>query len=485
MVNNMKCLEKTRSNNNGRRFMEKQDWIQKNEDILIETSKKIWNYAELGRHEYKSSACLQELMKAHGFEVTTGLGGIETSIKAVWGSGKPIIGFLGEFDALPELSQKTVAHRSPLTENAPGHGCGHNLLGTSAAGAAIALRYEMEEQNIPGTIIFWGCPDEEGTMGKVYMAREGVFSDLDVAITMHPGIANYANEGVQSSLYTLDFQFYGKASHAAASPQNGRSALDALELMHVAINYLREHVNKSVTMHYIITNGGQKPNVVPAFASSRMSIRGATIQQVQEVYERVLNCARGAALMTDTKFEHQIVWACYSFNVNEALCKIAYEAMEECGPIQWTDKELAFAAKMQGRYDTETINDSIYNYVTYVGLPYLQNEVLHKDVIPYMGRSFNTRGSTDVSDVSWIVPTVEVVTACRPVGVAAHTWEQTSCAGMSIGQKGMILAARTMYKTGLRLLKEPELLEQVKEEFKESTDGFEYRPVISEKKGCL
>ena len=460
----------------------KQDWILQNEEQIIEVSKKIWGYAELGRHEFKSSACLQELLKEHGFEVTTGLGGLETSIKASWGSGKPVIGFLGEFDALPELSQKTVAHRSPLVENAPGHGCGHNLLGTSSAAAAIALRYEMEERGLPGTVVFWGCPDEEGTMGKIYMAKEGVFEDLDVALTTHPGIANYANEGVQASLYTLDFQFYGKASHAAAAPHDGRSALDALELMHVAINYLREHVHKSVTMHYIITNGGQKPNVVPAFASSRLSIRGATIQQVQEVYERVLNCARGAALMTDTKFEHQIVWACYSFNVNETLCRAASEAMAECTPIQWTDKEISFAAKMQGRYDTDTIEDSIVNYITSAGLVHLQNEVLHKGVIPFLGRKFYTRGSTDVSDVSWIVPTVEVVTACRPVGVAAHTWEQTSCAGMSIGHKGMLLAARTMYKTGLRLLQDEELLEKVKEEFEESTDGFEYRPVISEKK---
>lgn len=458
------------------------DWIQQNENTIIETSKKIWGYAELGRQEYKSSACLQELMRENGFDVTTGLGGLETSIRAVWGSGKPVIGFLGEFDALPELSQKTVAHRSPLVEGRPGHGCGHNLLGTSAAAAAIALRYEMEEQKLPGTVIFWGCPDEEGTMGKIYMAKEGVFSNLDVAVTTHPGIANYANEGIQSSLYTLDFQFYGKASHAAAAPHEGRSALDALELMNISINYLREHVSKNVSMHYIITNGGQKPNVVPAFASSRLSIRGATIQQVQEVYERILNCARGAALMTDTEFEHQIVWACYSFNINETLCKTAYEALEECGPVQWTDKELAFAAKMQGRYDTDTINDSILNYVSYEGMPYLQNEVLHTGIVPYVGRSFYTRGSSDVSDVSWIVPTVEIVTACRPVGVAAHTWEQTSCAGMSIGQKGMLLAARSMYKTGLRLMKDEQLLEKVREEFEESVDGFEYRPVISEKK---
>lgn len=460
----------------------KQDWIQQNEEVLIETSKKIWGYAELGRKEFQSSACLQELLREHGFQVTTGLGGLETSIKAVWGSGEPVIGYLGEFDALPQLSQKTVAHRSPLVEDAPGHGCGHNLLGTSSAAAAIALRYEMEERNLPGTVIFWGCPDEEGTMGKIYMAKEGVFNSLDVAITTHPGIANYANEGIQSSLYTLDFQFYGKASHAAAAPQEGRSALDALELMHVAINYLREHVNRNVSMHYIITNGGQKPNVVPAFASSRMSIRAATIQQVQEVYERVLNCARGAALMTDTRFEHQIVWACYSFNVNETLCRAASEAMAECGPVLWTDKELAFAARMQGRYDSDTIMDSIVNYVTAAGIPYLQNEVLHNGILPYMGKKFYTRGSTDVSDVSWIVPAVEVVTACRPVGVAAHTWEQTSCAGMSIGQKGMLLAARTMYKTGLRLLTDEALLAQVKEEFEESTEGMEYRPVISDKK---
>lgn len=454
------------------------DWIQQNEEEIIAISREIWTYAELGRQEFKSSACMQRFLKAHGFTVTTGMGGMETSIKATWGSGKPVIGFLGEFDALPELNQKTTAQKSPICEGAPGHGCGHNLLGSASAAAAIALRYEMEEKQIPGTVIFWGCPDEEGTMGKIHMAKENLFDELDVAITNHPGIANYANEGVQSSLFNMKFQFYGKSSHAAAAPQNGRSALDALELMHVSLNYLREHVDRNVSIHYIITNGGQKPNVVPEFASSLLTIRGATINQVKEVYERVLNCAKGACLMTDTQFEHQILWGCYSFNVNKTLCKIAHDAMVECGPIRWTDKELSFAAKMQGRYDSDTIMDSIINYVSYEGIPYLQNEVLHEGVVPFTGRPFYTRGSTDVSDVSWIVPSVEIVTACRPVGVAAHTWEQTACAGMGIGQKGMILAARTMYKTGLKLLLSPELLEKVKEEFEASTEEMKYQPVI-------
>lgn len=457
-------------------------WIEENRERIIETSRKIWEYAEPGLEEYQSSKELQKLLEENGFHVETGFSGMGTAFKAVWGSGAPVIGYLGEFDALPELSQKVGTQEEPLKEGSYGHGCGHNLLGTASAAAAIDLRYRLEAEKRPGTVVFWGCPDEEVGCGKSYLTRDGMFDELDVALTNHPGIANFVNEGIQSSVYTLDIEFWGRSSHAAAAPWDGRSALDAVELMLVGINYLREHVTKGISIHYIITDGGERPNMVPKHASARVMFRGETIQKTRDVYQRVLKIAEGAALMTETSFEHTINNAFYSFNVNETLAKAAYDSLCECGPVQWTQEELNFAAKLQGRYDEDTILESIRNYVTDAGIPYLRDVVLHEGVTPYLGKPFYTKGSTDVSDVSWVVPTVELCTACRPVGIAAHTWEQTSCAGMSIGQKGMLYAAQALSLTGYKLMTSPELLEQIKEEFAKSTEKGGYEPLLPAEK---
>ncbi len=457
----------------------KTTWIDQNADRLNEIRTQIWDYAEPGLEEFKSSALLKKTLRDAGFDIVEGQSGIETAFKAVWGAGKPVIGFLGEFDALPGMSQKACPAREALPERSWGHGCGHNLLGTSAMAAAIELKEQMARESLPGTVVFWGCPDEEGSQTKIFLARDHHFDDLDAALTMHPGIANYANEGAAAAFFSAEFYFSGTPSHAAAAPEDGRSALDALELMHSGLNYLREHVPRDISIHYVTVNGGGRPNVVPAFASNWLIVRGPTVTQVRQVFARIEKIARGACLMTETSYESRIKTATYHFNVNEALVELAADCMAGLDGITWTEDEQAAAREMASEYTDEQRRASIRNYTTEHGMKYLKDQILHSGVLPPLGTPFYTLGSTDVSDVSWITPTLEIVTCCRPVGVAAHTWQQTACAGMSIGQKGMELAAKTMAITGRRLLTEPELLEKVRKEFLDSTGGRAYEPIIS------
>ncbi len=457
----------------------KTPWIDQNAEHLDEIRRQIWDYAEPGLEEFKSSALLKKTLLESGFDIEEGQSGIETAFKATWGTGKPVIGFLGEFDALPGMSQKACCAREAVPERSWGHGCGHNLLGTSAMAAAIELKEQMARENLPGTVVFWGCPDEEGSQAKIFLARDHHFDGLDAALTMHPGIANYANEGAAAAFFSAEFTFTGTPSHAAAAPEDGRSALDALELMHSGLNYLREHVPRDISIHYVTVNGGDRPNVVPAFARNWLIVRGPSVTQVRQVFARIEKIAQGACLMTETSYESCIKTATYHFNVNKTMVELAAGCMRDLGGIAWTAAEEDAAREMAAEYTKEQRWASIRNYTTEEGMKHLKDQVLHSDVLPPLGRPFYTLGSTDVSDVSWIVPTLEIVTCCRPVGVAAHTWQQSACAGMSIGQKGMELAARTMAATGRRLLTEPQLLARVQKEFLSSTGGRAYEPIIS------
>ncbi len=453
-------------------------WIDKNMDKLDKIRREIWECAEPGLEEFRSSALLKETLRANGFHIEEGQSGLATAFKASWGTGKPVIGFLGEFDALPGMSQKASCIREAAADRTWGHGCGHNLLGTSAMAAAIDLKERLMREKLPGTVVYWGCPDEEGSQAKIFLARDHHFDGLDAALTMHPGIANYANEGSAAAFFSAEFSFFGTPAHAAAAPEDGRSALDALELMHSGLNYLREHVSREISLHYVTVNGGDRPNVVPAFAQNWLIVRGPSIRQVRDVFGRVERIAQGACLMTDTTCQSRIRTATYHFNVNETLVRLAADCMEQAGGISWTEEERKAAALMAEEYTDSQRFSSIRNYTTEAGMEELGREILHSGVLKPLGKPFYTLGSTDVSDVSWITPTLEIVTCCRPVGIAAHTWQQSACAGMSIGLKGMALAARTLSDTGYRLITEPALLAQAREEFAASAAGCPYTPVI-------
>ncbi|HHV38888.1 MAG TPA: amidohydrolase [Tepidimicrobium sp.] len=451
-------------------------WIEDNSKLLTDISDAIWRYAEEAYEENRSSQLLIELLEKEGFVVETNIAGMETAFKATWGKGKPRIGFLAEYDALPELSQEPVPYRKPQEGKTAGHGCGHNLLGTAAVGAAIGLKYQLEEEGKDGTVILFGCPAEEILMGKIRMAKEKVFDDLDVALTWHPGFVNMPMEIAFQAMNSVKFKFHGIPSHAAESPEEGRSALDAVELMNVGVNYLREHVVSDARMHYIITNGGDKPNIVPKNAEVWYFIRAPKRRQVDEIYERMKKIAQGAALMTETTVEIDLLTGCYEFLANDLLNKTLYESLEELQPPAWNEEELKFAQDIIDTF-SEGQKD---NQVSKFGNQELKDSLLDDRVSKPRYKLFPVGASTDVSDVSWIVPTGQIMTCCSPVGTAGHTWQMTASCGMSIGHKGMLYAAKTLALTGYKLIRDPKLLKAVVSEFEERKEGTDYIPIITD-----
>lgn len=438
--------------------------IEAQKDDMKQLSQQIWGYAELPLEERQSSLALQTYLKDHGFAVKTGLAGMETAFEAVWGSGAPHIGLLGEFDALPEMSQKVQAEREAVTDGAPGHACGHNLLGTGMAGAAVAIKALMERDGLPGTIYFYGCPAEEIMVGKIKMDVEGVFSHLDVCLTWHPMASNTVCDYSYSAMTSLQFNFTGKSAHAAASPEQGRSALDAVELMNVGANYLREHVVSQARIHYVITNGGGRPNVVPASAQSWYYVRAPLRAQVDEIMERLLDVGRGAALMTGTQFDYEILSGCKNTKLNRALNELAYACMVRVPRPEWDEAERRLAEQLQQSFTPEVRRNALAEF----SVSELAGQVLHTGVTALKPYPAYLAGSTDVSDVSQRVPTVQVFTACMPVGTPGHTWPITACAGSGIGQKGMVYAAQVVADMAMELLCSPDLLRRAWEEFEQT-----------------
>lgn len=421
---------------------------------------KVWESAELGFKEHESSEALAAYLERNGFDVTRGAGGIPTAFVAQWGTGHPHIGFLGEFDALGGLSQEAVPFRKPRVEGAPGHGCGHNLLGAASAGAAVALKESLTKEGLSGTIRYYGCPAEEILAGKVYMAREGLFSDLDAAITWHPGSMTTVRLGSGTAMNSAKFAFHGKTAHAAGDPHNGRSALDAVELMNVGSNYLREHVIPSARLHYVITYGGDQPNVVPAEAEVWYFVRAPERAQVEEIFERLVDVAKGASLMTGTTYDVNLLTGCYGVLLNETLADVMWSCLQQVGPPVFDEGDREFAEKLRESFDNKG------------GLP---KDVLSTELIEPQGKGRAGGGSTDVGDVSWIVPTVQMSAASVPLGCPGHSWQYCASAGSSIGQKGMLVAAKTMALCGLSLVRDPEVLEKAKAEFDAKTKDTPYK----------
>lgn len=454
------------------------DLIEKRADEFISISDEIWGYAEPRFREYKSSKLQQDYMKNQGFSIKADLAGEETAFIAEFGSGKPVIAFLGEFDSLSGLSQEAdVTQHCPVEKNGEGHGCGHNLLGTAALAATVALKEYMEENNLPGTIRYYGCPAEENAGGKAYLVRDGYFNDCDIALTWHPGTVNRTVGNGSLANFRVFYTFHGTSSHAAGAPHLGRSALDAVELMDVGVNYMREHMIDEARVHYAITNpGGTAPNVVQAEAQVLYAIRAPQVTQVKELFERVNDIAKGAALMTQTKVDIRQVAAYSNYIGNDSIAKQLDANMDHFLPIGYTDEEIEYAKKFQEvitDLDKANLKSAAEKLVGKIESKKILEMPLFDFLAPYKSEA-GSGGSTDVGDVSWVVPTGQVNTVCWAAGTAGHSWQVVAQGKSSIAHKGMFLAAKVMAATAYEYLTNPQLVEEAKKTWLEMLDGETY-----------
>ena len=428
-----------------------------------ETSKAIWSYAEVGYHEEKSSALLQRDLQGAGFRVEAGVADEPTAFIATYGQGRPVIAILGEFDALPGLSQAAVPARSPVVAAAPGHGCGHNLLGSGAALAAVALKEYMQAHAVAGTLRFYGTPAEEGGDGKVYMVRAGLFRDVDVVLHWHPADRNGVFNGGALAITSARFLFHGVAAHAAFAPDRGRSALDAVMLMGTGIEFMREHVPSNTRIHYIVSNGGAAPNIVPDTAELFLYARSPSLDTLSGIWARIVKIGNGAAMMTETTMEVRALGGDADIVPNDVLAKVAYRNLEEVGGFHYTPEEAHFAEELQKSLPPGSAGDHDSPAAI---------EPLHP-IDPNAPAA-----STDVGDVSWNVPTIGFTAATFVPGVVPHTWQAAACAGMSIGQKGMVVAAKALALTGADLFSNPQLIADAKKDFAHRLVGKTYRSEI-------
>lgn len=429
-------------------------------------AKKIWGFAEVGFQETQSSALLQETLAKNGFKIEAGVVGMPTAFVASYGTGKPVIAILGEYDALPGVAQQSVPEKMTIEGQKAGHACGHNLFGTASSAAAIAVKDWLVANKKSGTIRFYGTPAEEGGSGKVYMVRDGLFKDVDAVVHWHPGSVNDASLGASLANKTGKFRFYGVAAHAAAAPERGRSALDAVEAMNMMVNMMREHVTEKSRIHYVITRGGEAPNVVPAFAEAYYYVRHPDRTEVKALWERIVNAANGAALGTNTKVEYEITGGVHDLLANEVLARVMYDNLKEVGGYTLNEEEKNFGTKIQQSFSGN--------------IPPL-NSAQH--INPFEKRTGG--GSTDVGDVSWVVPTVGMSAATYVPGTAAHSWQAVAAAGSSIGTKGMMIAAKSMTLTAIDLFSNPAVLDEAWKEFKAKTAGYQYEALIGDRPPAL
>lgn len=434
--------------------------VESKKDQLTELSDKIWAYEEVAFQETQSAKALADFAEAQGFKVSRGVADIPTAFTAEFGSGEPVIGILGEFDALPGLSQKAVPHKDPRNVGAPGHGCGHNLFGVASLGAATAIKELIEAGDLEGTVRFYGTPAEEKFFGKLWMVREGLFDDVDVVMDWHPGDETKAN--VQKGLALVDFivEFEGQAAHASGDPWNGRSVSDALELYTTGINYYREHIKPTVRIHYHIQDGGQVVNVVPDYAKIWTRVRDTNREGMEKVWKHVERIAEGASIMADVDYKISLVSGVHEVLVNRTGAGALQANLEYLGAIEYTDEEQDFAKKIQEATESEILGiESII-------------EPMEETLENPMG------GSTDVGDVSYVVPTIRLSATTAPKGTPWHSWAVVACGGMSIGHKGMEYAAKALSMTMVDLFEEEKLREEIKAEFKERKGDYEYKGIV-------
>ena len=463
--------------------MEKQflyDIIEDNAPSIIALSDQIWELSELSMEEYRSAEYYCQLLEREGFQVQRQLCGIPTAFSGQFGSGSPRIGILGEFDALSGLSQQAGStQRQCVSEGGNGQGCGHNLLGAGAFGAALAIKKALEAGKLQGTVIFYGCPGEEGCAGKTFMARDGMFRDLDAALTWHPGDTNEIKVGASAACIQVEYSFQGLAAHAANDPYNGRSALDAVELMHVGVQFLREHMPPNSSIHYSITDGGGvSPNVVQAGAKTIFMVRGETVRKAKALLKRVDNIAKGAALMTDTQVTARQLDGTASTVGNQVLEQVMYENLNQAPIPVYTEAERTYAHALRQTFQPELpgeltkTNPSVRSFV----LRETENgqRDINDFIMPYVPCWNYSPGSTDVGDVSWLTPTAQFTTATWVSGSPGHSWQNVSIGRTSIAHKGMLQAAKILAGTAWDLMTNPALLAKAREEFAVSAaEGYD------------
>ncbi|MCY4146668.1 MAG: amidohydrolase [Chloroflexi bacterium] len=443
--------------------------INERDEELSTIAKQIWDNPQVALQETYAARLLADTLAAAGFDISWGAGGMSTAFIAEWGGGgSPTIGFLGEYDALPGLSQELSSTKSPIESGGPGHGCGHNLYGTACLGAVLALQKAMQSLAIPGTIRFYGCPAEETLVGKTFMARDGVFDDLDAALTWHPGASNVVWNGSSLAMNSFRVNFYGVAAHAGGLPWLGRSALDGVMLMDAGVNYMREHVPPESRIHSVVTRGGDAPNVVPAYAQVWYFARAPKRAQVEEIYRWMQDIAQGAALMTGTRCEIEFLTGCYDLLPNQVISDLLYEKMAAVDDMRFTEKERDYARELQASFPPGSVQrgfdwmqQSTSQTLGKAAMadPLWEGVFHHSPTPPLLG------GSTEVADVSWITPTAQMITTCWPLGTPAHSWQAVASTGSSIGAKGMLFAAKTMALAGCELLVDADLLAAAKAEF--------------------
>jgi aminobenzoyl-glutamate utilization protein B len=440
--------------------------IQAGYDTYKKIALSIWEYAEPGYKENKSSALLQNTLKDNGFAVEAGVAGMPTAFVATYGSGSPVIAILAEYDALPGLSQDNSPTKIAITNKTSAHACGHHLFGTGSVAAGIAVKKLLESGKIKGTIKVFGCPAEEGGSGKVYMVREGLFNGIDVVLHWHPSDNNSVTYTSALANKSAKFRFYGIASHASGSPEQGRSALDAVEAMDNMVNMMREHIPQETRIHYVITNGGKAPNVVPEFAEVYYYVRNPERALAVSIFDRVVKAAEGAALGTQTKMDYEIIGGTHDLLINKTLALNMQANLEKTGGVLYTADEIIFAKKLQTSFlgkatpiDSAAIVKAIH---------------IEKN-----------QGSTDVGDVSYAVPTVGIETATWVPGTSAHSWQAVACGGTDIGIKGMMVAAKTLTFAAIDLFTNPALIKKAKEEFIQTKGDYQYKALLGDRKPAL
>ena len=443
----------------------------------------IWSYAETGFEEYKSAKLMCDFLEAEGFKVNRGIANMPTAYEAVYGSGKPVICFLAEYDALYGMNQKAdVATYEPITcASDKGHGCGHHLLGVGSIKAAIDYKNYLIENNLPGTVKMVGCPAEETGSGKAYLARDGYFNDCDIALTWHPSNYNQVVTGSSQSCISCFFKFKGVSSHAASSPHLGRSALDACELMNVGVNYLREHMKSSDRIHYAYTNaGGKAPNVVQSEAVLKYFVRSATNPECEKLYQRVINCAKGAALMTETEVEVIFDEGLSNTVPNFVLEDVLAESFKKLYKNDYSKEELEYAQKFKDSYDIKNTLSDLPPFAKDLDkiIDNVQNRAINDYYIETYHSDVCDMGSTDVGDVSWCVPTAQVNTACYSVGAGAHSWQWVAQGKSTIALKGAMLAGDILCDAAINLYNNPNLIVKAKEELNKRLKGDTYKCLI-------
>jgi len=432
-------------------------WLDAHMPELSEINAKIWEYAEVAMEEYQSSELLASYLEKNGFQVTRGVAGMPTAFVAVHGKGAPVIGILAEYDALPGLSQKRLPQKQAIEEGQPGHGCGHNIFGTASTAAAVVLKEFIQKNNYEGTVKLFGCPAEETVVGKVFMARDGIFNGLSCCIQWHPSSENAVSMDSSNAMNQFEVEFFGKTAHSAGDPWNARSALDAVELTNVGLNYLREHLKPTARIHYVIKHGGGVPNVVPDYARAWYYVRDIDREDVEKDYARVLKIIEGAAQMTETTYKISFISGVYNMLPNQTGNEVVYSNLLLVGPPSFTEDEQAYARTIQKNLG-------------------LTQKGLKTSIEPFRlpERSWGS-GSTDVAEVSWLTPTTSLGVSFKPMDTPGHHWAAVACGGMSIGHKSMITAAKVMALSGVDFLLKPELITKMREEWVKKKGDKEYK----------